>query len=108
MGHGQPATGRGGRRLPRRGHKGISIAFDLADPFAVRRYGEQFRSWIPGKVDILFGNKDELSLLTGAACDEDCASEAAALAPLSVMKVGEKGCVIGWKGHFEQVPGASA
>ena len=85
--------------------QGISIAFDLADPFAVRRYGEQFRSWIPGKVDILFGNKDELSLLTGAACDEDCASEAAALVPLSVMKVGEKGCVIGWKGHFEQVPG---
>jgi sugar/nucleoside kinase (ribokinase family) len=84
--------------------KGIPVAFDLADPFAVRRYGEKFRSWIPGKVDILFGNKDELSLLTGAACDEDCASEAAALAPLAVMKVGEKGCILSWDGNLEQVP----
>jgi sugar/nucleoside kinase (ribokinase family) len=85
--------------------RGIPIAFDLADPFAVRRYGDMFRSWIPGKVDILFGNKDELSLLTGAACDEDCASEAAQLAPLAVMKVGEKGCILGWEGRLEQVPG---
>jgi sugar/nucleoside kinase (ribokinase family) len=82
----------------------IPIAFDLADPFAVRRYGEKFRSWIPGKVDVLFGNKDELSLLTGAACDEDCASEAAALAPLAVMKVGDKGCILSWHGRLEQVP----
>jgi sugar/nucleoside kinase (ribokinase family) len=85
--------------------KGIPIAFDLADPFAVRRYGERFRAWIPGKVDILFGNRDELSLLTGAACDEDCASEAALLAPLAVMKVGEKGCILNWDGRVEQVPG---
>jgi len=85
--------------------KGIHVAFDLADPFAVRRYGEQFRSWLPGKVDILFGNRDELSLLTGAACDEDCASEAARLTPLAVMKVGEKGCILNWGGHLEQVPG---
>jgi sugar/nucleoside kinase (ribokinase family) len=84
--------------------KGIPIAFDLADPFAVRRYGERFRSWIPGKVDILFGNKDELSLVTGGTCDEDCASAAASLAPLAVMKVGEKGCIVGWDGHQEQVP----
>jgi sugar/nucleoside kinase (ribokinase family) len=86
---------------------GTAIAFDLADPFAVRRYGERFRSWIPGKVDILFGNRDELSLLTGAACDEDCASEAASLAPLVVMKTGEKGCIVSWDGHTEHVPGVS-
>ena len=85
--------------------KGIPIAFDLADPFAVRRYGEQFRSWLPGKVDIIFGNKDELALLTGAACDEDCASEAARMAPLAVMKVGEKGCILSWDGRQEHVPG---
>ena len=83
----------------------IPIAFDLADPFAVRRFGDQFRSWIPGNVDILFGNREELAILMGSACDEDCVSEASALAPLVVMKAGEKGCLVGWDGKCELVPG---
>lgn len=85
--------------------RGISIAFDLADPFAVRRFGDQFRAWIPGNVDILFGNREELAILMGLACDEDCVSEASALAPLVVMKAGEKGCLVGWDGKCELVPG---
>ena len=89
----------------REGNRGVPIAFDLADPFAVRRYGDQFRAWIPGNVDILFGNREELAILMGSACDEDCVSEASALAPLVVMKAGEKGCLVGWEGHCELVPG---
>ena len=84
---------------------GIAIAFDLADPFAVRRYAAQFRGWIPGNVDILFGNRDELALLTHAACDEDCIAEASSLSPMVVMKLGEKGCLVGWEGKHELVPG---
>jgi sugar/nucleoside kinase (ribokinase family) len=87
--------------------RGIPVAFDLADPFAVRRYGEQFHAWIPGRVDILFGNQDELSLLTGGACDEDCVGNATALAPIVAMKVGKKGCIVGHDGIFEAVPGVS-
>jgi sugar/nucleoside kinase (ribokinase family) len=83
----------------------IPVAFDLADPFAVRRYAELFRAWLPGRVDILFGNRDELALLTGGACEEDCVSEAARYAPLVVMKTGEKGCLVGWEGRWENVPG---
>jgi sugar/nucleoside kinase (ribokinase family) len=83
----------------------IIVAFDLADPFAVRRYAEQFRAWLPGKVDVLFGNRDEIALLTGAACDEDCVQAAAAMAPLVVMKVGKEGCLVGWGGRWEKVPG---
>jgi sugar/nucleoside kinase (ribokinase family) len=82
----------------------ITVAFDLADPFAVRRYAELFRAWIPGHVDVLFGNRDELALLTGGACEEDCVSDAAALAPMVVMKMGDKGCMVGWEGRFETVP----
>jgi sugar/nucleoside kinase (ribokinase family) len=85
--------------------RGIAVAFDLADPFAVRRFGDQFRSWIPGNVDILFGNREELAILMGSACDEDCVSEASALAPLVVMKAGAKGCLVGWDGKCELVPG---
>jgi sugar/nucleoside kinase (ribokinase family) len=83
----------------------IPVAFDLADPFAVRRYAEQFRAWLPGRVDMLFGNRDELALLTGSSCDEDCVSDASRYAPLVVMKTGEKGCIVGWEGRWESVPG---
>lgn len=89
----------------RAGQRRILVAFDLADPFAVRRYGEAFRAWIPGTVDILFGNRDELAILTGGACDEDCVAAAAPLAPMVVMKVGAKGCIVGWEGRQRHVPG---
>lgn len=85
----------------------ILVAFDLADPFAVRRYGDEFRAWIPGTVDILFGNRDELAILTGGACDEDCVAAAAPLAPVVAMKLGDKGCIVGWDGlqrHVAAVP----
>jgi sugar/nucleoside kinase (ribokinase family) len=85
--------------------RGIPVAFDLADPFAVRRYGDAFRAWIPRTVDVLFGNRDELAILTGGSCDEDCVSVAAALAPVVVMKIGEKGCIVGWEGRSLHVPG---
>ena len=54
---------------------------------------------------MLFGNRDELALLTGGACDEDCVQDAAGCSPLVVMKTGEKGCVVGWEGKWEAVPG---
>ncbi len=81
------------------------VAFDLADSFAVRRSGDAFRSWIPGHVNVLFGNRDEIGILTGASCDEDCVVEAQKYAPLIVMKIGEKGCLLGQGGKFELVPG---
>lgn len=84
------------------------VAFDLADSFAVRRYADSFRAWIPGRVDILFGNRDELAILTGSKCDEDCVTDAAALAPLVVMKIGEKGCLVGQGGRLDLVPGVPA
>ncbi len=85
--------------------RGITIAFDLADPFAVRRYAEKLVAWIPGRVDVLFGNRDELALLTGSSCDEDCVGQAMRLAPVVVMKTGDKGCVVGHDGKHEHVPG---
>jgi sugar/nucleoside kinase (ribokinase family) len=74
----------------RAGGRDITIAFDLADPFAVRRFGEKLLSWIPRHVDVLFGNRDELALLTGSSCDEECVEKAMTLSPVVVMKMGEK------------------
>jgi sugar/nucleoside kinase (ribokinase family) len=81
------------------------VAFDLADSFAVRRSGDAFRSWMPGHVDVLFGNRDEIAILTGASCDEDCVKEAGRFAPLIVMKIGERGCLLWHEGKYEQVSG---
>ena len=91
-------------QLARAADRRILVAFDLADPFAVRRSGDAFRAWIPGAVDILFGNRDELALLTGGACDEDCVTAAAPLAPVVAMKLGDQGCIVGWDGQQRHVP----
>ena len=50
LGHGKPAPRRrtGGRSSPATSGRSITIAFDLADPFAVRRYAEKFRVVDPG------------------------------------------------------------
>jgi sugar/nucleoside kinase (ribokinase family) len=92
-------------QFAREGGRSLTVAFDLADPFAVRRYAEQFHSWLPGRVDVLFGNREEFALLTGSSCDEDCVTDAAKMAPIVVMKTGAKGCIVGWEGRYEAVPG---
>ncbi len=94
--------------LARSAGKGTRVAFDLADPFAVQRSGAQFRRWIPGNVDILFGNRKELALLTGKEGDEDCVRAAAARGRIVVLKTGADGCVVGWDGRLEAVPAAPA
>jgi sugar/nucleoside kinase (ribokinase family) len=86
----------------------LRVAFDHADPFAVERSGARFREWIPRNVDILFGNRTELALLTGGDCDDDCVREAAGSAPMIVMKTGADGCLVGWEGRVAAVPPAPA
>lgn len=74
---------------------GAKICLDVADPFVAVRYGEAFRSWCPGNLDILFANRDELAALTGVKSgDGDILKAAAAYAPLVVMKTGGEGCAI--------------
>jgi sugar/nucleoside kinase (ribokinase family) len=87
--------------------KGMMISFDLADPYAVLRYREAFLSFIPQCVDILFANREELGLLTGTDCDEDCMSVASPLAKTVVMKVGARGCYVGRGEEVIPVPGES-
>jgi fructokinase len=74
---------------------GAKVCLDVADPFAALRYGESFRSWCPGNIDILFANRQELAALTGVKSgDQDILEAAAACAPLVVMKTGREGCAM--------------
>jgi sugar/nucleoside kinase (ribokinase family) len=88
--------------------KGLTISFDLADPFAVQRYSEVFLPLIPECVDMLFANREELGLLTKTECAEDCMKAAASLAPIVVMKAGAEGCYISRGGKITHVPGVAA
>ena len=86
--------------------KGIKISFDLADPLMVKFHREQFREWIPKYVDILFGNKDEISMITGKEGDNrEIVKAAGELAPLVVMKVGPDGCIVNDNGNIHYVRG---
>jgi sugar/nucleoside kinase (ribokinase family) len=46
--------------------EGVTVAFDLADPFAVERYREDFLQLLEHDVDIVFANRTEGRILYGA------------------------------------------
>jgi sugar/nucleoside kinase (ribokinase family) len=88
---------------------GSMISLDLADPFVVERYHDDFLSWIPGRVDLLFGNLDEFGLLCGKAESEEALlARAAEYAPVVVMKAGARGAYVAATGRRELVPGVKA
>lgn len=85
---------------------GVKIAFDLADPFVVRRSGAELARWIPGRVEVLFANREELSAMTGVEGSyREIVQAAAGLAPIIVMKTGCDGCVITSGEGFHEIPG---
>ncbi|MFW5684616.1 MAG: adenosine kinase [Spirochaetota bacterium] len=72
------------------------VSFDVADPFVVRRYRDSLVAWIPGNVDLLFANEEELRALTGVhdGDDERVLRAACDFAPTVVMKLGARGCLV--------------
>ena len=85
---------------------GVLISFDIADPFVVDRYRDKLVSWIPGRVDLLFANEEELRRLTAETGDRQAViAKASRFAPLVVMKVGADGCLVYEESRVSHVPG---
>jgi sugar/nucleoside kinase (ribokinase family) len=85
---------------------GVRVAFDLADPYAVRRYHRQFLEWIPGAVDVLFGNRDEFRLMLGGELtDVELAGRAGELSAEAILKIGPEGCLVNDRGRVRHIPG---
>lgn len=75
--------------------QGKLVSFDVADPFVVHRFREKLVSYLPGRIDCLFANRDELTAMVGIEEDpETILVEAMRFAPVVVMKVGKEGCYV--------------
>lgn len=74
---------------------GIKISFDIADPFCIERNAGEFKQVISENVNILFGNREEVKILTGK---EDPIEAGKAIADMGVdivvVKVGSAGSYI--------------
>lgn len=75
--------------------RGLRVCFDLADPFVVTRYHAELLSWLPARVDILFGNRDEFRIIFGEKLDDTRLLERASeVCSTVLMKIGCDGCYV--------------
>ncbi len=87
---------------------GRLIFLDVSDPFLVHRYREQLLDWMKGRVDLLFGNRDELKALTKTEGDIEILTKLSTSVPTVVMKTGKEGCLISTKRTVVRVPAVEA
>lgn len=74
---------------------GTLVSFDIADPYVVERYTRDLRAFLPGRLDLLFGNREELRRLTGErGSDESLAIASLDYASEVALKIGADGCII--------------
>jgi sugar/nucleoside kinase (ribokinase family) len=86
-------------------HSRTLVSFDIADRFVVDRYHDSLSQWIPGRVDILFANEQELEALTGETSGGERTLLAAShFAPTIVMKTGPQGCLVLENGKVNESP----
>jgi sugar/nucleoside kinase (ribokinase family) len=86
--------------------QGAQIFFDLADPFVVKRFHEELRAWLPSRVDVLFGNRDEFQIMFGPGFEDgELLAEGTKVSPVLLMKTGCDGCYINERGATQRIAG---
>ena len=81
--------------------EGIEVVFDVADPFAVDRYREDFIHLIKHKADVVFANHREAQILFGCKSADDCVRILGEHAKLAAMKIGKDGSLVIENGRVE-------
>jgi sugar/nucleoside kinase (ribokinase family) len=83
---------------------GRRVALTLSDSFCVERYLEAFRELVADRVDVLFGNEHEVTLLFETDDVEDALAAAEAHCSLVVVTLGANGAVVSVDGRRVRVP----
>ncbi len=82
----------------------ITVAFDLADPFAVARYRSEFFSLIKEYCDIVFANSEEARFLFDNYDAYECAKSMRKLCSVAIVKNGKKGSYIAANESVFEIP----
>ncbi len=85
-------------------NEGKTIAFDLADPFAVGRYRQTFLSLIKEYCDIVFANSEEARFLFDNYDAYECCKSMGKLCPIAIVKNGKKGSYISKDRTIYRIP----
>lgn len=73
---------------------GGRVVFDMADPFAVERYRDDFLDLLRNEVDVVFANRREASLLFGASGDTELVQRLLEMVSLGAIKTGRDGSLV--------------
>tara|TARA_B100001248_G_scaffold101722_1_gene75685 strand:+ start:1516 stop:2526 length:1011 start_codon:yes stop_codon:yes gene_type:complete len=72
----------------------VKICFDVADPFAVERNRESFLEFIINKVDIVFANQPELSILFNSTKVDYTINKLMNIVKCGAVKLGKEGSIV--------------
>ena len=72
----------------------VTIAFDVADPFAVERYRDDFLDLLEHSVDIVFANRAEARILYGTNDPDEAVRALCRTTTIAVLKVGKEGSIV--------------
>lgn len=78
--------------------------FDVADPFAVTRYREDFLWLLERHIDVVFANAEEARIMVDSDDPVTCAHRLGALTTIAVVKDGARGSHVCYKGQCVSVP----
>lgn len=85
---------------------GKKVSFDIADPFCIERNRDELKAVINEYVDILFGNFEEMKILTGCSAPIEAGKQIRAESDVSIclVKVGGNGSYAFFDDTYVQIP----
>lgn len=81
----------------------VKVSFDVADPFAVSRYRQEFLELIENECDIVFANNEEARLLFDHYDPKNCCKSLGKLCKTAVVKNGKKGSYVSYEREIQNI-----